>query len=165
MGIGFPSDEPVLTIGLAAERAGIAVPTLRMYEMEELVIPYKTPTGRRLYSREDLARIECIRELIHQHGLNFAGIRWLLSTLPCWEMNSCEECKASHKGHCPVLEMEGDPCWVVMRRQGLKTDEDCRTCSVYRSGLQTARRLRKYLVSLENVRKPKQPATEAQSTP
>lgn len=148
MASGFASDEPVLTIGLAAERAGIAVPTLRMYEMENLIIPYKTRTGRRLYSREDLQRIELIRELIHDHGLNFAGIRWLLSALPCWEMNDCEECKKQHQGTCPVVEMDGEPCWVVMRQRGIRTDNECRQCRVYRQGLSVARKLRRYLVDL-----------------
>ncbi len=145
---GFEPHEPVLSIGLAAERSGVAVPTLRLYEAEGLIIPYKTETNRRLFSSEDLERIECLRKLIHEEGLNFAGIRWLLSALPCWELGGCPECDVRPKLECATFSSTGEPCWVVMRRLGKKTDEDCRNCPVYRSAHKRVRRLRKIVVQV-----------------
>ena len=150
---GFEPHEPVLSIGLAAQRAGLAVPTLRLYESEGLIIPFKTPTNRRLFSSEDLERIECVRELIHQEGLNFAGIRWLLSALPCWELGGCPECDVRPKLECATFSSTGEPCWVVMRKLGKKTDEECRNCPVYRSAYKRVRLLRRVVVDLAVQRK------------
>ena len=54
------SNEPVYTIGVAAMKLGISVHSLRQYENEGLIIPFKTATGRRLYSDLELEKILCI---------------------------------------------------------------------------------------------------------
>ena len=53
-----PFYEPVYTIGHAAQKLGVAVPTLRMYEQAGLILPFRTETKRRLYSRHDLAHLQ-----------------------------------------------------------------------------------------------------------
>lgn len=58
--------EPVYAIGLAAEKLGIAVTTLRMYEQAGLIIPFHTKTGRRLYSRNDISYIQIIIDLVRK---------------------------------------------------------------------------------------------------
>jgi Zn-finger protein len=59
-------------------RRKLAVPTIRLYEQEGLVLPYKTPTGRRLYSLHDLEKLTCIRQMITEHGVNLQGIKKVL---------------------------------------------------------------------------------------
>lgn len=140
---GFEPNEPVLTIGLAAERVGTSVPTLRMYEMEGLVIPHRTPSGRRLYSYEDVRRFQCIRRLLHDEGLNMAGIRRLTSLLPCWRLKSLSGQDACDRQQCPAQQQDRDPCWVVMRREGLRSDEECRNCVVYRKALACTREMKR----------------------
>jgi len=139
---GFDSHEPVLTIGLAAERTGTSVPTLRMYEMEGLIIPHRTKSGRRLYSYEDVRRFQCIRRLLHKEGLNMAGIRRLASMLPCWKLKGADRGHPCDPETCPAQQQSRDPCWVVMRREGLRTDEECRDCIVYRRALACTREMK-----------------------
>jgi len=50
-------DKPVFSISIAAQLLGISVHTLRMYEREGLIIPFKTRTNRRLFSENDIERI------------------------------------------------------------------------------------------------------------
>ncbi len=131
----FDSQEPVLTIGLAAERTGVSVPTIRLYEMEGLLIPFRTPSGRRLYSYEDLRRIQCIRHLIHDEGLNLAGVRRLVALLPCWRLKPHNDETDGPMAECTAIQQEKEPCWIIRRREGKRTDEECRRCEVYRNAL------------------------------
>ncbi|MDZ7372953.1 MAG: MerR family transcriptional regulator [candidate division KSB1 bacterium] len=142
MASGFDAHEPVLTIGLAAERAGTSVPTLRMYEMEGLVIPFRTESGRRLYSYEDIRRFHCIRQLLHEEGLNLAGIRRLASLIPCWKLPGKPGGTHCQQENCPSQLEHREPCWVVMRRQGLRKDHQCRNCLVYRRALVCTREMK-----------------------
>lgn len=54
-------NEPIFTIGIAAKRLELSVPTLRMYERAGLLIPFRTETGRRIHSQEDIERVACIK--------------------------------------------------------------------------------------------------------
>ena len=98
--------EPTFTIGVAARKAGVAVPTLRLYEKEGLICPFRTSTKRRLYSVNDLRIVETVRHLVHEGGLNFAGIRRLMAFLPCWSNGEAAwpKCRDNCQA-CPVYEM------------------------------------------------------------
>jgi len=135
----FDPQEPIFTIGLAAAKAGVTVPTLRMYEAEGLLIPYRTRTGRRIYSLEDLERVECIRRLIREEGLNLAGIRWLLAVLPCWKF---KRCPLGDYSRCVVHTQEGKPCWMIMQQAKDREAEECRNCVVYRKALLCSHRIK-----------------------
>jgi len=121
--------EPVLTIGTAANKLGISVQSLRLYEQEGLIIPHKTASGRRMYSFHDIDRLTCIREMLTTHGLNMSGIKRLMSMIPCWDYkggldDDCVNCSAYY-------EAQG-PCWTV-EKVGAKCEAtECRTCPVYR---------------------------------
>lgn len=52
--------------------------TLRLYEREGLVRPSRTVGNTRLYSEEDLARIELITHLTRELGVNLAGVEVIL---------------------------------------------------------------------------------------
>ncbi len=128
--------EPIFTIGVIARKLNVAVQTLRMYEQEGLILPYKTPTGRRLYSLHDLDRLHCIRKLITEDGLNINGIKRLLSLIPCWEFKGGldEDCKS-----CPAYYEAVAPCWVIQNVGNKCRGQDCRTCPVYRMNLSCAK--------------------------
>ena len=83
--------EPLFTAGLAAEKVGISVMTLRLYEQKGLIIPHRTDSGRRFFSIHDLECVLCIRELIQEHGLNIEGIRHLIGLSTCGKLNECSE--------------------------------------------------------------------------
>ncbi len=121
--------EPIMAIGTIAQKLDIAVQTVRLYEQEGLILPHKTPTGRRLYSMHDLNRLRCIRRMIKDDGLNLQGIKRIFSLIPCWEFkggldNDCRNCPAyySAEGPCWSLSKVGEKCAL----------EDCRSCPVYR---------------------------------
>lgn len=121
--------EPVFTIGTVAKKLEIAVQTIRMYEKEGLILPFKTDTGRRMYSMHDLERLKCIRKLLTEDGLNISGIRRLSSMIPCWEFKGGldDECR-----NCPAYYDTIGPCWSLEEVGGKCVGQDCRTCEVYR---------------------------------
>jgi DNA-binding transcriptional MerR regulator len=75
---GPSSDKPVYAISVAAELAGLAVPTLRLYEEHGLVIPSRTKGGTRRYSEEDIARIRRVAALV-QEGVTLSAVRMVLN--------------------------------------------------------------------------------------
>jgi DNA-binding transcriptional MerR regulator len=52
--------------------------TLRAYERDGLLTPYRTPGGTRRYSMRDVERLRLIRRLTQEEGLNLAGVRLVL---------------------------------------------------------------------------------------
>ena len=120
--------EPIFSIGIAAKKLGIAIPTLRMYEKEGLIIPHRTKTGRRLYSLLDLKRIRNIKKLIKIDGLNLAGIRRLMAVLPCWELKPC---KSEMKKNCIAYKDNIKACWMHLNTGCKVTLITCRNCTVY----------------------------------
>ncbi|GAB4380274.1 MAG: hypothetical protein Kow0042_30280 [Calditrichia bacterium] len=124
--------DPVFTIGTVANLVGVAVQTIRLYEQEGLIIPFKTSTGRRMFSMHDLERLKCIRKLLTEEGLNITGIRKMMSLIPCWEFKGGldEECKK-----CPAYYETVGPCWSLSDVGSKCQLQDCRTCAVYRVNL------------------------------
>jgi MerR family transcriptional regulator/heat shock protein HspR len=68
---------PVYVISVAAELVRVHPRTLRIYEMEGLLCPARTPTNIRLYSENDVRRVLWIRHLTQNLGVNLAGVRVL----------------------------------------------------------------------------------------
>jgi len=72
-------DEPVYTIGVMARLVGVSPQTLRTWERETLICPYRTGTNNRLYTENDFHQLIRIRDLAGQ-GINPAGIRAILGS-------------------------------------------------------------------------------------
>ena len=68
---------PVYVISVAAELVRVHPRTLRIYELEGLICPSRTPTNIRLYSENDIRRVLWIRHLTRNLGVNLAGVRVL----------------------------------------------------------------------------------------
>jgi len=68
---------PVYVISVAAELVRVHPRTLRIYEVEGLICPSRTPTNIRLYSENDIRRVTWIRHLTQNLGVNLAGVRIL----------------------------------------------------------------------------------------
>src|SRR3954463_16554746 len=64
----------VYMISVAAELAGMHPQTLRIYESRGLITPKRSPRNTRLYSREDVERLQRIQELTTELGMNLAGV-------------------------------------------------------------------------------------------
>lgn len=117
-----------VSIGQAAQHLFVSPQTLRYYEQEGLVIPVRSVGGRRRYTGDDLSRLERIRALIIEEGLNIAGIRHLLAMLPCWEMRGCG---AAHAADCLQLGDDQHPCWTNTYCRYRTSPDACRQCVVY----------------------------------
>ncbi|MHB8302106.1 MAG: MerR family transcriptional regulator [Acidobacteriaceae bacterium] len=65
-------------ISSVAEMYGIHPQTLRLYEREGLLKPSRTDGNTRLYTEEDLERLEFILNLARDLGVNIAGIAIIL---------------------------------------------------------------------------------------
>jgi MerR family transcriptional regulator/heat shock protein HspR len=65
-------------ISVVARQFGIHPQTLRLYEREGLLKPSRTEGNTRLYTDEDLERLEFILNLARDLGVNIAGIAIIL---------------------------------------------------------------------------------------
>ncbi len=66
-------------IGVVSMRYGVHPQTLRLYEREGLLKPSRTEGKTRLYSDEDLERLEFILNLTRDLGVNLAGVEVVLT--------------------------------------------------------------------------------------
>jgi MerR family transcriptional regulator/heat shock protein HspR len=121
-------DEPRYKISVAAEKLGITVHTLRMYEREGLIIPFKKDSSQRLYSDKDLERINCIRNAINEEKVSIQGIKRIFSLVPCWAIVKCSE---TDKANCEALNGHAKPCWMFKHKNNFCTGRECRECTVY----------------------------------
>jgi len=88
----------IFTIGVAAQMLEVHPRTLRIYEQEQLVRPMRKGKWR-YYTMNDVQWIECLRKMIHEHGISIAAIKKLLQYTPCWNIADCpfekrKECTA-----------------------------------------------------------------------
>ena len=66
-------------ISAVAEQYGIHPQTLRLYEREGLLAPSRSEGNTRLYTDEDLERLEVILKLTRELGVNLAGVEIILN--------------------------------------------------------------------------------------
>ena len=57
---------------------GVHQQTIRMYEKEGLIVPKRSAGNTRLFSEEDVERLEEIINLTHKMGVNLAGVEIIL---------------------------------------------------------------------------------------
>ena len=63
----------IFTIGVAAQMLDVHPRTLRIYEEEGLIAPMRKGKWR-YYTMDDIKWIECLREMIHEHGISIAAL-------------------------------------------------------------------------------------------
>lgn len=122
------TNRPLYTISTAARLLEISVHTLRMYEREGLIIPYKKKSNQRLYSQNDIERIECIRNAINKEKISIEGIKRIFSLVPCW---SAVQCSLKDREKCKAYNGHSKPCWMYNHKKNYCADKDCRECVVY----------------------------------
>lgn len=66
-------------ISSVAEQYGLHPQTLRLYEREGLLKPSRSEGNTRLYTDEDLDRLEVILHLTRDLGVNLAGVEVILN--------------------------------------------------------------------------------------
>jgi MerR family transcriptional regulator/heat shock protein HspR len=66
-------------ISVVSEMLGIHPQTLRLYEREGFIKPKRSDGNTRLYSEEDVEKLEMILRLTRELGVNLAGVEVILS--------------------------------------------------------------------------------------
>jgi len=124
------ADQPVYTLGIASQLSLIPAHSIRQYIDRGLLIPFKLNSQRHLFSPNDIDRLKYIHVLIHEKGLNFAGIRALMALIPCWAIRACSE---SDRQSCNAYVDCSYPCWEASEKGRICRNENCRECKVYKS--------------------------------
>lgn len=78
----------IFTIGVAAQMLDIHPRTLRIYEQKGLIRPMRKGKWR-YFTMNDIKWVECLREMIHEHGISIAAVKKLLQYTPCWNITNC----------------------------------------------------------------------------
>jgi MerR family transcriptional regulator/heat shock protein HspR len=116
------------TIGEAADILQVSIPTIRMYEREGLIIPHRKNSRHRRFLPADIERIRCVRSMINKEKVSIAGIRNMLSLIPCWKVKNCP---VAARAKCPAFTSTEKPCWMLSGKSWECRSADCRLCSVY----------------------------------
>lgn len=117
-------NQPVYPMGVAARLVGVHPRTLRIYEAEGLIKPYRY-YGKRYFSQSDLVWIQCIRSLIHDENIGIEGIKRLLKYVPCWKIKNCSE---EVRNKCPALKKMNKKCWEFTENT---CENSCKHCQNY----------------------------------
>lgn len=115
---------PVYPMGVAAQILNVHPRTLRIYEAEGLIKPLRQG-GKRMFSKNDLLQIECLRKLIHEENISIPGLKRLLDFTPCWKIR---ECPKDVRTKCCELSGKNKRCWEFSRKT---CEKSCKNCEVY----------------------------------
>lgn len=86
----MPKREGRYTIGVVAKMYGVHQQTLRTYERVGLLMPSRSEGNTRLYTNEDLDRLDLILNLTRDLGVNLAGVEVILNMREKMERMSLE---------------------------------------------------------------------------
>lgn len=123
------SEEPLYSISTTAKLLNVSVHTLRMYEREGLIVPYRKESHHRLYSQSDINRLQCIRSSINNKKVSIAGIQTLFSMIPCWDIKPCS---VEDRKNCQAFANHSKPCWMFEHQENVCAKKECRGCIVYK---------------------------------
>jgi MerR family transcriptional regulator/heat shock protein HspR len=95
-------DEPCFVISVAARIVGVQTQTLRYYERIGLVEPQRTSGNQRMYSRREVERVQRVRNMMEDLGVNLAGVEVVIKLLD--RLQKAEEEKRELKERIHALE-------------------------------------------------------------
>ena len=115
---------PVYSMGVATQILNVHPRTLRIYEAEGLIKPHRQG-GKRMFSKNDLVWIKCLRNLIHEENISIPGIKRLLELMPCWKLKDCPQ---EVRANCAAFKEKGKKCWEFSQNT---CENSCKNCEVY----------------------------------
>ena len=74
------NSEGLFVISVAARLLDMHPQTLRKYERVGFVVPSRTSGRIRLYSQDDISRLEQVKYLVNERDLNLAGVEMALNS-------------------------------------------------------------------------------------
>ncbi len=98
-------DKPIYTLSVASEILETHPRTLMMYEHLSMIKPKRTVTNRRRYSQRDLMKLQAIQTLTRKHGVNLAGVRYVLALLKILDANGLEPPEGLRELDVSLLEV------------------------------------------------------------
>ncbi len=105
------------SISVVAKMFSVHQQTIRMYEKEGLISPKRSEGNTRLFSEEDVDRLEEVIYLTHKLGVNLAGVEMILK-LQKKIRRMQEEMNKMFKAAEGEFELETQQMKESMRRQG-----------------------------------------------
>lgn len=75
------TNEPILTISVAAKLLNIHPRTIMLYEKTKLFTSHRTSTKRRMFSEQDLENLQFIKFLTQKKGVNLQGVKVVLEAI------------------------------------------------------------------------------------
>ncbi len=76
--MGFDRKKGYFSISAVAKMFSVHQQTIRLYEREGLISPKRSTGNTRMFSEEDVDRLEQVIYLTHQLGINLAGVEQIL---------------------------------------------------------------------------------------
>ena len=102
---------------------------IRRYEKEGLLKPYRRPMDNfRRFTKDEIAWVKRIWDLIHEQGLNIEGIRRILTTNKCWEFFQCDK---NSREKCPIYKENIHSCWSGLSQESCCFNNECYKCDYY----------------------------------
>jgi MerR family transcriptional regulator/heat shock protein HspR len=74
-------EDAILTISVAAKLLNIHPRTIMLYERTKLFAPHRTNTQRRMFSAQDLDKLQFIKYLTTRKGINLQGVKVVLDAI------------------------------------------------------------------------------------
>ncbi len=113
-------EDALYIISIAARLADMHPQTLRKYDREGLVSPYRTEGSRRLYSEKDLDQLQVVRRLSEDLGLNLNGVGLVLELVQQMQgmlqvLESSEDIASSHSTRAVAEQIK-----VILRYLGVE---------------------------------------------
>ncbi len=105
----FGHDEPVFIISVAARMLGLRTQTLRYYESLGLIEPSRTRGNQRVFSRRDIEKVQRIRDLMEDLGVNLAGVEVMLKLLSRLEISEHEVARLRRENEALKGQVRADP--------------------------------------------------------
>lgn len=128
----FNEDKGLYTIGTVSEIIGEHPETLRVWERNGLISPNRDGYQRK-YTNNDIKKLQFIKYMMNEKGLNIAGMKLIVSMYACWFKKNC---KGGAAKNSPVPINESKPCWKIEGTYCLVASdksEICSTCDMFKS--------------------------------
>ncbi len=100
-------------ISVVSEMLGLHPQTLRLYEREGFIKPKRSGGNTRLYSEEDVEKLEMITRLTRELGVNLAGVEVILSMREKME-------QMQHEMEETIQQLRQDLGREIRRREEMK---------------------------------------------
>lgn len=108
--------EPLYVISVAARLLNLHPQTLRKYERVGFVVPSRTSGNLRLYSAEDIERLEQVKRLVEERGVNLAGVEMALDMTRHLRSLQSELRKANRRDYDKVADRLDDILDIIGAR-------------------------------------------------